>query len=400
MKILMVHNFYQQPGGEDKCFASEADLLRHHGHELLTYTLHNDAIDRLNGIEAASAAVWNRKAHKELSRLIQLHSPDVVHFHNTFPLMSPAAFWAAKSQGSAVVVTLHNFRLLCPAATMSRDGRVCEDCLGRPLAWPAVAHRCYRGSRAASAAIASSSLVHRTVGTWDHKVDAFIVLTEFARRKFIEGGLPAEKLVLKPNFLYPDPGPSERSQGYALFVGRLSPEKGVETLLAAWRKLVDPPTLRLVGTGPLSPDVSDAVSDSEDLEYLGHKPAPEVMELIAGAQFLVVPSIWYETFGLVIVEAFAKSKPVIASRLGAMGELVQDGHTGLLFEPGNSDDLATKLAWAIEHSEEMRVMGKNARAVYLQNYTAKGNYDRLMEIYNTALGSTRSTSAKSRSNLN
>ena len=382
----MAHNFYQQPGGEDKCFASEAELLRSHGHDVLTYTLHNDANGQMGGLEAASAAVWNRKAHKELSGLIRSRSPDVVHFHNTFPLMSPAAFWAAKGQGCAVVATLHNYRFLCPAATFTRDGRVCEDCLGRPSAWPAVAHGCYRGSRAASAVVASSALAHRVLRTWDRKVDAFIALTEFARRKFVEGGLPAGKVVLKPNFLHPDPGPSEASHDYALFIGRLSPEKGIDTLLAAWRKLAGTATLRIAGTGPLSPRLEAVSSNSEHVEYLGQRSAPEVMQLIAGAQFLVVPSIWYETFGLVIIEAFAKAKPVIASRLGAMTELVRDGHTGLLFEPGDADDLAGKVTWASEHPAEMQVMGQNARRVYLQNFTAQENYDKIVEIYEFARG--------------
>jgi glycosyltransferase involved in cell wall biosynthesis len=252
-----------------------------------------------------------------------------------------------------------------------------------------VAHGCYRDSRAASAAVASSSFAHRILRTWGHKVDTFIALTEFARRKFIEGGLPAGKIHLKPNFVHPDPGPSEASQNYALFVGRISPEKGIDTLLAAWNKLAEGIPLRIVGTGPLSPRVESASSQSDAIEFLDHKSASDVMDLIAGAQFLVVPSIWYETFGLVIVEAFAKAKPVIASRLGAMTELVQDGHTGLLFEPGDPDDLAAKVMWAIGHPAEMRVMGQNAREVYLKNFSAQGNYDRLMEIYGFAVASAR-----------
>jgi glycosyltransferase involved in cell wall biosynthesis len=385
----MAHNFYQQRGGEDKCFWAESELLRGNGQELLTYTVHNDAIDQMSGLEAARAAVWNRDSYNELSRLVRSEKPEVVHFHNTFPLMSPAAFWAARSHGCAVVATLHNYRILCPAGTLARDGRVCEDCVGRPVPWPAVAHGCYRDSRAASAAVASSSFAHRILRTWGRKVDTFIALTEFARRKFIEGGLPAGKIHLKPNFVHPDPGPGEASRNYALFVGRISPEKGIDTLLAAWNKLAEGIPLRIVGTGPLSPRVESASSQSDAIEFLDHKSASDVMDLIAGAQFLVVPSIWYETFGLVIVDAFAKAQPVIASRLGAMTELVQDGHTGLLFEPGNPDDLAAKVMWAIGHPAEMRVMGQNARGAYLKNYTAQGNYDRLMEIYGFALASAR-----------
>ena len=390
MKVLMAHNFYKRGGGEDKCFLAESDLLRRNAHEVLTYTVHNDAISDMSGFKAASVAIWNRDSYNELSRLIRSGKPDVVHFHNTFPLMSPAAFWAAKNQGCAVVNTLHNYRLICPVGTLVRNGQICEDCGGRPLPWPGVVHGCYRDSRLASAAVASTLFMHRLLRTWSDKVDSFIALTEFARRKFIEGGIPAEKISLKPNFVDPDPGPSEVGHNYALFVGRLSPEKGIDTLLTAWNKLTDKTTLRIAGAGPLSSKVASASSQSEDIEYLGHKQPPDVMDLMGGAEFLVVPSIWYETFGLVIVEAFARAKPVIASRLGAMTELVQEGHTGLHFEPGDPDDLAAKVTWALGHPKEMRTMGQNARSVYVENYSAERNYHLLIEIYDSALASAQS----------
>ena len=389
MKVLMAHNVYKQPGGEDKVFVAESDLLRRNGHDLLTYTVHNQAIDHLSGIKAASVAIWNHDSYNELSTLIQSEKPEVVHFHNTFPLMSPAVFWAAKKHGCAVVNTLHNYRLMCPVGTFVRNGRICEDCAGRPFPWPAMVHGCYRNSRPASAAVASTLFTHRVLRTWSDKVDLFIALSDFARRKFIEGGIPAEKIGLKPNFVDPDPGPGGVGHNYALFVGRLSPEKGIGTLLAAWNRLAGKMTLRIVGAGPLSPQVEAAASQSEDIEFLGHKQASDVMDLMAEAKFLVMPSIWYETFGLVIVEAFAKAKPVIASRLGAMTELIQAGYTGLFFDPGDPDDLAAKVTWAVGHPREMRTMGQNARGVYVENYSAERNYDRLMEIYRSALALAR-----------
>ena len=194
---------------------------------------------------------------------------------------------------------------------------------------------------------------------------------------------------MKPNFVDPDPGPGGASQNYALFVGRLSPEKGIDTLLAAWNRLAGKMTLRIVGDGPFSHQVESASSRSDDIELLGHRPASDVMDLIAGANFLIMPSICYETFGLAIVEAFARARPVIASRLGTMTELVREGCTGLHFEPGDPDDLATKVIWAVSHPAEMRAMGQNGRKAYVKNYTAERNYDRLMEIYASALVSAR-----------
>jgi len=393
MKGLVAHNFYQEPGGEDKCFAAETDLLRRNGQDLLTYTVHNDALSDMSGLRAAGAAVWNRSAYKELSALIRSQRPDVVHLHNTFPLMSPAAFWAAKAQGCAIVATLHNYRLVCPAGALVRDGRICEDCTARSWPWPGIVHACYRGSRPASATVASMLLTHRALGTWSRKVDTFIALSTFARRKFIEGGIPAEKIALKPNFVDPDPGPAETSRGYALFVGRLSPEKGIHTLLKAWDRQADGMVLRIVGDGPFSRAVKEASAKSDSIEGLGYRQPAEVMDLMAGAEFLIMPSLCYETFGLVTIEALARAKPVIASRLGAMAELVEDGRTGLHFAPGDPDDLADKVTWAREHPAEMRAMGQNARAVFVANYTAERNYDRLMEIYQSALESVRGSRA-------
>jgi glycosyltransferase involved in cell wall biosynthesis len=389
MKVLMAHNFYQEPGGEDKCFVAESDLLRRSGHDVLTYTVHNDALSHMSGLRAAGTAVWNREPYKELSAIIGSKRPEVVHIHNTFPLMSPAAFWAAKAHGCAVINTLHNYRLACPGGNLFRNGRICEDCVGRAWPWPGMVHGCYRNSRPASAAVASLLFTHRVLGTWSDKVDSFIALSSFARQKFIEVGLPAEKIALKPNFVDPDPGPGGASHNYAIFVGRLSPEKGIETLLKAWNKLAGKITLRIVGTGPLSHQVEAASSQTGSIEFLGQKQTSEVMDLLAGANFLIMPSLCYETFGLAIIEAFARARPVIASRLGTMMELVEEGYTGLHFELGDPDDLAAKVTWAIEHPAEMQLMGQNARGVYVENYGADRNYDRLMEIYASALDSSQ-----------
>ena len=252
----MLHNHYQQPGGEDQVFEVEGALLEAHGHRVLRYTQHNDSVADMTRAELAKATVWNTVAYRELRTLIREEQPQVAHFHNTFPLISPAAYHAARAERVPVVQTLHNYRLICPSALFFREGRVCEDCSGKAVPWPGVAHACYRGSRSSSAAVAAMLTAHRVLGTWSRAVDAYIGLTEFARQRFVRGGLPAEKIVVKPNFVHPDPGAGGGDGEYVLFVGRLSEEKGVDTLLKAWKRPRVRVPLKIVGDGPLVPEVA------------------------------------------------------------------------------------------------------------------------------------------------
>src|SRR4051812_1612320 len=206
MKIVVAHNFYQQPGGEDQCAAAEISLLKARGHDVIEYQVHNRVIDTMNRVQLASRTIWSRQVANELQQLFRMHRPQIAHFHNTFPLISPAAYYAAQTENVRVVQTLHNFRPLCVNALLFRDGKVCEDCVGKSIPWPGIVHKCYRQSRAASAATAMMLMVHRALGTWCKAVDVYIAMTEFSRSKFVEGGLPADKVMIKPNFLYPDPG--------------------------------------------------------------------------------------------------------------------------------------------------------------------------------------------------
>src|SRR5919107_3263037 len=318
MKILAVHNRYQRPGGEDQVFVDETALLETRNHRVLRYEVHNDQVKHVNRLTLAKDTVWNTSAYRELGALIRRERPHVVHFHNTFPLVSPAGYYAAKAEGVPVVQTLHNYRLLCPNALFFRDGGVCEDCMGKAITWPGVVHKCYRGSRAASGLVTAMLATHRTLRTWTDMVDVYIALTEFARRKFIEGGLPEERMTVKPNFVDPDPGPGTSEGGHALFVGRLSPEKGVDTLLAAWERLRGRVPLKIVGDGPLKGQVVAAADRHPWVVYLGHKRAEEVHDLMKDASVLIFPSGWYETFGRVAAEAFATATPVIAADIGAI----------------------------------------------------------------------------------
>jgi glycosyltransferase involved in cell wall biosynthesis len=252
-------------------------------------------------------------------------------------------YYAADAERVAVVQTLHNYRLLCPSAVCFRDGHVCTDCLGKPVAWPAIRHACYRGSRSATAAVVTMLSVHRLLGTWHQKTSVYIVLTELARRLFMRAGLPADKLVLKPNFVEPDPGLGTGGGGYAIFVGRLSSEKGITVLLDAWRRIGGRIPLRIVGDGPLSSLVAEAAVRIPGVTWLGRQTREEIASLVGDAACLVFPSECYETFGRVIVEAFAGGTPVLAADHGAGGELVSDGITGLLFRHGDAHDLADKV---------------------------------------------------------
>jgi glycosyltransferase involved in cell wall biosynthesis len=385
MRVLLCHAYYQQWGGEDQSFEAEARLLESRGHEVLRYTLHNDSIEGMGRLTIAAKTFWNRSSHRDLTKLLRDFRPDVLHCTNNFPLISPSAYYAAKSQGVAVVQSLRNYRQLCPGGLLLREGAVCEDCLGKWFAAPAIRHGCYRGSHAATAVIAGMTALHRLLGTWSSAVDLYFTLSEFARSKFVAAGWPAEKIAVKPNFLDPDPGIGDGTGGYAVFVGRLSPEKGIATMLEAWHRLPQPVPLKVIGDGPLAQEIRTFASDHPHVELLGRRPLGEVLEIIGSASFLVMPSIWYETFGRTIIEAFAKGTPVIASRLGAMTELVEDGKTGLLFTPGDATDLTSKIL-AISSDDAMRQkVGRAARTEFERRYTAEPNHQQLLDIYQQAI---------------
>jgi len=387
MKVVVAHNFYKQPGGEDQCVAAEVAMLRARGHDVTEYYLRNESIDAMSGLQLASRMMWSRPAVRELRQILRAHRPQIVHFHNTFPLISPAAYYAARAEDVRVVQTLHNFRLCCPNALLFRDGSVCEDCLGKAIPWRGVAHKCYRDNYVASAAVATMLTMHRAVGTWRNAVDTYIALTKFGRCKLVEGGLPADKIAVKPNFAFPDPGSGSGNGGYAIYVGRLSAEKGVTALLEAWRRLGDVLPLKLVGDGPLAAAVAKAAAENASIQWLGSMPLDAVYELIGRAAILVLPSQCYETFARVIIEAFAKGTPVVVSKLGAMAEIVDDGHTGLFFKPGDPADLAAKVRSIIANPLKLKCMRQAARRIFDQNFTADANHKILMKIYEGAMRS-------------
>ena len=385
VKILLVHNYYQQTGGEDLVVADEARLLESRGHEVVRYTAHNDQVSSLSKLTLAQRTIWNQKTCRELRSVIAQHRPQIVHVHNTLPLLSPSVYYAAGAERLPVVQTLHNYRLMCPAAVCFRSGHICTDCVGKPVAWPAIRHACYRGSRSASAAIAAMLSVHRLIGTWQHKMSVYIALTAWARDMFIEAGVPPDKLVVKPNFVDPDPGAGSGSGDYAVFVGRLSAEKGIQTLLRAWRVVGPQVRLLIIGEGPLASSVAAATHDLPSVTWLERRNPPEIASILRDAKFLVFPSECYETFGRVIVEAFATATPVIAAGHGAAAELVADGVTGFHFRPGDPSDLAAKVLHLNSHPPVRVQMRAAARKEFEDRYTADVNYRLLLAIYRQAI---------------
>jgi glycosyltransferase involved in cell wall biosynthesis len=383
MRVLICHNYYQQSGGEDQVFTAEVDLLRRRGHAVETFIAHNDEVSQLNKLQLAGATLWNRKAAAELQSRVRRHRAQIVHFHNTFPLLSPAVYWAARAQGAAVVQTLHNYRLLCPAATFFRNGKPCEQCLGHPPI-AGVIHGCYRG-RAVSAVTAAMLSVHRLLGTWSRAIDAYIALTGFAREKFLSAGFPADRVHVKPNFLDPDPGPGPGDGGFALFVGRLTQEKGIAPLLAAWRIIGDSLPLKICGNGPMAALVDDAAQSNKSIQWLGQRPLAEVIELMGRATLLVFPSLWYEGFPRTIVEALARGTPVVASDLGSMKELILPDLTGALFTAGDPEMIARQILRLAGDGPGLVAMRRAARQQFLDHYTAEQNYLAMMEIYRQAL---------------
>lgn len=378
MRVVIAHNEYQQRGGEDAVVEAEAALLRQHGHQVLDYRRHNDEIGTLGKATLARQTMWSDRTAEDVSALITQFKPDVIHVHNTLPLISPSIYWAADRSKVPVVQTLHNFRIICPQALLLRDGKVCEDCVGK-LPWRGAVRKCYRGSLAQSSIVASAITFHRGLGTWNRKISRYIALNDFCRNKFIEGGLPADKIVVKPNFVDMPDAPLHNERRGFLYVGRLSVEKGIAVLAHAVKKAPEV-SLKVAGSGPEEVEFDGAPG----VQLLGAMPPDAVYQQMRNATALVMPSVWYENFPRTLVEAFACGLPVIASRIGALAHLVDDESTGLLFEPGNPADLADKLRWANAHPQRMAEMGLRARAKYEAELTGDVNYRMLIDIYAAA----------------
>lgn len=379
--IVVVHNRYLEPGGEDTVFDRETALLERRGHAVVRVEVSNDAVAAMSKPRLAATLLWSRGGARLIRDAVADSGAGVVHFHNTLPLVSPSAYHAARGAGAAVVQTLHNYRLICPGGQLMRDGRPCEVCVGSPVAWRGVVHACYRDSRVESAGVATMVAAHRAIGTWARQVDAYIALTPFARDRFVAGGLQADRIHVRPNFLDRDPGAGEHRGDHALFVGRLTAQKGVRTLVEAWRRLGGRVPLRIVGDGELD---AAAAGDVPGVEWVGRLDHDAVLAEMRGARALVLPSLSYENFPVTVVEAYATGLPVIASRIGGLPGIVRDGVTGLTFEPGSPDALAATVAEAWQNPAALRRMGVAGRQEYERSYSAEPAYRSLRAVYEEA----------------
>ena len=391
MKILMIHNHYRRQGGEDAVVETESRLLENHGHNVIEYSRSNEELAALSSTEKFAFmlkdSVWNRSAYLDVKQMVRKAKPDIAHVHNVFLQMSPSIYMALWEENIPIVQTIHNYRFFCPKATFFRDGNICEKCAAGNFLY-SVFYKCWRGSAVQSFFLQRVLSYHRQQGTFSNLIDRYIALTEFTRRKFIARGFDAERISVKPNCVESPGAETIQPAGrYALFAGRLAEEKGIRTLLQAWKDLPQIP-LKIVGDGELIAPAQKFIQEEhlQNVEIWGRVPNEELRSLMAGASFLVFPSEWYECFPVTIIEAFAAGLPVVAARLGAMEEIIQQEETGLCFEPGNATDLALKVKWAWEHPQEMTRLGKKAREEYENKYTPEKNYQALMKIYAATIG--------------
>jgi glycosyltransferase involved in cell wall biosynthesis len=381
-RVLIVHNYYQQAGGEDSVVASEKALLLEHGHEVTQYSVDNSGIASFTDkVHAFLGVTYSREARDAFARELSTVRPDIVHVHNFFPLLTTSIYDACQAAGVPVVQTLHNFRIACAGVYLLRDGKLCEKCLGGNPYW-GVVHRCYRGSAVGSLAVARMIDANQRRGTWSTKVDCFIALTESAKERFVRAGVPAGRIVVKPNFAS-DPGelaPAPRHG--ALFVGRLSPEKGVRELIEAWQAVGYP--LRVVGDGPLAAELRARAP--ANVTFLGRISSSEVRREMTAAAMLIMCSIGLEGFPVVLAEAFALGLPAIVSDFGAPRDIVRHGESGLHVPAGDTKALAQAVTELHQDPVKLESFGKAARQDYLSKYAPSINYDQLLAVYDRVSG--------------
>lgn len=397
VKILSIHNYYQQPGGEDVVFETEAALLRQHGHDVDTLTFQNSSAQSpWEKLKVAYHSFYHAQSAALLAEKIRTCSPDVIHLHNFFSTASPAIIRTAAHAGIPLVMTLHNFRLVCANALLFRNQKPCEDCLSQPIPVSGIRHGCYHDSHLQTAVVSAMTESHRYLRTWQSKVSQYIVLTEFAKQRFLNSrlGLRADQMTVKPNFVFDaGSGDPNRREPYFLYVGRLVEEKGVRILLQAARQEAFP--LVMIGEGPLEDLVRETCQQTSHVQYLGRQDKAGVLQALKTAKALLFPSLWYEGFPMTIAEALSCGTPVIASNIGGLPEIVQDERNGLLFQPGDAEDMIDKIRTLQEmESADFTTFCGNARESYLRDYTPETNYRQLLAIYKRALAEKQPEKAK------
>jgi glycosyltransferase involved in cell wall biosynthesis len=360
-------------------------MLESNGHEVGVYLRTYDELARVNAATLAMQALWSARTYVDVRRLIRARRPQVLHAHNIFPLISASVYHAAHAEGVPVVQTLHNYRLVCPASTLLREDRPCELCVGH-LPLPAVRYKCYRGSRAQSLAFSTILTTHRAIGTWDRAVDAYIALTQFGRRIFVRGGLPEDRIFVRHNAIETPAVTTHDRAGPAVYLGRLSPEKGIRVLIEAWRRLPEVP-LDIIGDGPLRDEVRAAIAAPElaQVRLVGPLSHTDAIERLSRARMLVFPSLCYEGFAYSIVESLSLGVPVIASRLGAQAEVVRDGVSGLLFKADDADALRAAVRRLVASPELVTQLSDGARREFRERFSPEGSYAALIDVYEAVM---------------
>lgn len=379
MRVQVIHSRYLSGpvSGENRVVEDEVRLLEQAGHQAQLWAPETEDVHGLGLLRSGARAIWSMPATSQLRNIVRDFRPDIIHFHNLYPALSPAVLRAARNEGVVVVVTLHSYRLLCLPATFVRDGVVCEDCLGR-TPWPGVLHGCYRGSKLASSAIAGSITLHRWLGSFD-RPKLYLTVSSFLRDKYIEAGWPSDRLRVKSNFAWP----SQRRVGageYFLYLGRLAPEKGVMTLIRAWAQVKAP--LLVVGDGPQRTELQGVATPG--ISFLGTLPPEDVGNVLQKARALLVPSEWFEGQPRAILEAYASGVPVIASRIGGLPEVVHDGVSGLLVPPSRPDAWSGAVRQLLSDAEAQR-LGDGAWNLWSTRYRPEHGVRELEAAYQTAM---------------
>ena len=386
MRIMMLHNRYEIRGGEDESTDAECSLLRDVGYEVELLECNNSIIgNEMTLTSAAMTTLWSKQWYRRVDEAMAAKRYDVLHVQNFFPLISPSVYYAAAKHRVPVVQSIRNYRLICPAASLFREGKYCTDCVDSVLKLPAIRHACYRGSKAGTGVLAGMIALHTMFGTWRTKVNTYVAISQFVRDRLIEGGFPAEKITVKPNFaqLNGDVDPSMGTKDFILYVGRITREKGADLLLEAYRRSGTNLPLKIIGAG----DLHIPRELAERVILMGKLPLAQVYAQMREALCVVMPGAWPEPFGRVAVEAFANGAAVIASDIAGCSEIIEHERTGWLFPPGDMVALASLISRLSARRQDVLAMGATARLVWAERYSPQANVGFLTDIYDKAVGS-------------
>lgn len=382
--VLMAHNYYQVPGGEDTVFHNEVKMLEKNGHKVTKYTRHNDEIKdgMISKLKLGIDTIFSFKTYKEVKKLIDENDIDVVHVHNTLPLISPSIYYAARAKKVPVVQTIHNFRLLCPGATFTRNGEICEDCISKGLE-QSLKHRCYRNSLSQTFIMYAMLKFHRIIGTYN-KVN-YITLTEFNKHKLSSLVKDKNDIYVKPNFVEKREQGKRKLEDYFVYMGRLDDIKGINFLVESWKYIDKNIQLYIMGTGQEYENIKSYVNKYKlnNVNILGFTKREIAFEIIKNSRATVVPSKCYEGFPMTIVESFSLGIPVIGSKIGNIKSIIDEGENGLLFEKNNKESLKYVIN-KVFYDRELNInLGKNAYKVFKDKYTDEKNYRNIEKIYNS-----------------